>query len=226
MESNVFQGRDAQIYAGATALGVVAGMRSMAAPAILGRLSRTRCLKEGCATTTEELAQDGHGIKHASRRTSGFLSCLGARSRALCAFEKPVIAHSLLALAIGEFVFDKLPFMPKRTQTGSLIARMASGAICGALFCSALKRSPVMGAFAGASAALGGTYAFYELRRAATEELGMPGFAVALAEDAVVAGLGFMVANAASGKLRVKQIKEAVKGDVRELAELRRHPLS
>ena len=192
MESNVFQGRDAQIYAGATALGVVAGMRSMAAPAILGRLSRTRCLKEGCATT----------------------------------FEKPVIAHSLLALAIGEFVFDKLPFMPKRTQTGSLIARMASGAICSALFCSALKRSPVMGAFAGASAALGGTYAFYELRRAATEELGMPGFAVALAEDAVAAGLGFMVANAASGKLGVKQIKEAVRGEVRELAELRRHPLS
>lgn len=192
MEENVNQGREARIYAGATALGVVAGMRSMAAPAILGRLSSTHCLHQGCAG----------------------------------AFEKPIVSRTLLALAVGEFIADKLPFMPKRTQTGSLIARMASGAICGAIFCSALKRSPVAGAVAGACAALGATYAFYELRHAATERLGLPDTAVALAEDAVAAWVGLTIADIASGKPAPKSIKETVKREAHELAELRRHPLS
>jgi uncharacterized membrane protein len=189
---NIYQGRDAQIYAGATALGMVAGMRSLAAPAILGRLGRTGCLNQGCAA----------------------------------GFEKPVVANSLLALAVGEFISDKLPFMPKRTQTGSLIFRILSGAICGATFCSALKRSPVIGAIAGASAAVGGTYAFYELRHAASARLGLPDPAVALVEDAVVAWVGLTIADIASGRPAAKSVKEVVKREVRELQELRRHPLS
>lgn len=191
-KDNVFEGRDAQVYAGATALGVVAGMRSMAAPAILGRLGRNGCLKQGCAA----------------------------------GFEKPVVANSLLALAIGEFISDKLPFMPKRTQTGSLIARILSGAICGATFSSALKRSSFVGAVAGASAALGATYAFYELRHAASEQLGLPDPAVALLEDAIVAWVGFTIADIANGRPPAKSVKEVVKREVRELSELRRHPLS
>ena len=47
MEDNVNQGGDARIYGGATALGVVAGIRSMAAPAILGRLSAHKLLESG-----------------------------------------------------------------------------------------------------------------------------------------------------------------------------------
>jgi uncharacterized membrane protein len=192
MEENVDRGRSAQIYAGAAALGVIAGMRSMAAPAVLGRLGRTRCLNQGCASI----------------------------------LEKPAVAHTLLALSIGEFIVDKLPFMPKRTQTGNVIARMASGAICGAIFCSALKRSPVVGALTGASAAIGATYAFYELRHAASEQLGLPDPAVALAEDTVAACVGLTIADIASGKPAAKPVKESVKREVRELAELRRHPLS
>ncbi|HWF48226.1 MAG TPA: DUF4126 family protein [Bryobacteraceae bacterium] len=192
MEENVHQGRGAEVYAGAAALGVIAGMRSMAAPAVLGRLGRTRCLNQGCAAN----------------------------------FEKPVVAHTLLALAIGEFIADKLPFMPKRTQIGSLIARMASGAVCGAVFCSALKRSAVVGAITGASAALGATYAFYELRHAASGQLGLPDPAVALAEDAVAAWVGLTVADIASARPVIRSPKEAINREVRELAELRRHPLS
>jgi uncharacterized membrane protein len=116
--------------------------------------------------------------------------------------------------------------MPKRTQIGSLIARMASGAVCGAVFCSALKRSAVVGAITGASAALGATYAFYELRQAASEQLGLPDPAVALAEDAVAAWVGLTVADIASARPVIRSPKEAIKREVRELAELRRHPLS
>ncbi|HEX4810620.1 MAG TPA: DUF4126 family protein [Bryobacteraceae bacterium] len=192
MEENVFQSRDAQIYAGATALGVVAGMRSLAAPAILGRVGRAGCFKESGADV----------------------------------FKKPVLANTLLAMAIAEFVADKLPFMPKRTQTASLIARVASGAICGAIFCSALKRSPVIGAVAGASAALGATYAVYELRRSASEQLGLPDPAVALAEDAIAAWVGLTISDIASGKTFTKSPKEMIKREVHELAELRRHPLA
>ena len=141
-------------------------------------------------------------------------------------FEKPIVGRTLLALAIGEFIADKLPFMPKRTQTGSLIARMASGAICGAVFCSALKRSPVVGAVAGASAALGATYAFYELRHAASQQLGIPDPAVALVEDALAAWVGLTIADTASGKSSPKSVKETIKREAHEFAELRRHPLS
>ena len=35
--------------------------------------------------TAEEPALDGHGIKRATSRKSGFLPCLVARSRVLCA---------------------------------------------------------------------------------------------------------------------------------------------
>lgn len=185
MEQNAHNGRSAQIYAGAAALGVVAGMRSMAAPATLGRL-------KGSTAT----------------------------------LERPLLANTLLALAVGEFIADKLPFMPKRTQTGSLIARMASGAICGAIFCSALKRSAIVGAVTGASAALGATYAFYELRHAASEHWGLPDTAVAVAEDAVVASIGLTISSIAHGKSLSESVKEPVKREAHELAELRRHPLS
>jgi uncharacterized membrane protein len=194
MEENVHRGGGAETYAGAAALGVVAGMRSMAAPATLGRLK-------------------------------GYSATL----------EKPAVANTMLALSVGEFIADKLPFLPKRTKTGSLVLRMMSGAICGAIFCSALKRSAVVGAAVGASAALGATYAFYELRHAASEQLGLPGPAIALIEDAVVASVGLTISRIASGSRPLEPPKELakphkekapVKRDVRELAELRRHPLS
>jgi uncharacterized membrane protein len=194
MEENVRQGRGAQVYAGAAALGAIAGMRSMAAPATLGHL-------KGRAAT----------------------------------FEKPAVARTLLALSVGEFIADKLPFLPKRTKTGSLVLRMASGAICGAIFCSALKRSGIGGAVAGGSAALGATYVFYKLRHAASEQLGVPDPAVALAEDAVAAFVGLTISRIAGSGQRANlpgepnplpKEKDVVKREVRELAELRRHPLS
>jgi hypothetical protein len=45
-------------------------------------------LKLASDQTIQELAQNGHGVKRAPQRPSGFLLALGARVQVLCAREK------------------------------------------------------------------------------------------------------------------------------------------
>src|ERR1700730_11681593 len=54
-----------------------------------------------------------------------------------------VVIFSLFAL--GELIADKLPFIPRRTQAGSLGVRMLFGALCGAAICISLAASPMLG---------------------------------------------------------------------------------
>ncbi len=105
----------------------------------------------------------------------------------------PAVANILAALSIGELIADKLPMTPKRTAAFPLIARIASGAFCGAVLCASKKQSPVVGAMAGAFGAAGGTFAAYHLRKTITGDLGLPDPAVALAEDAFAVGLGVLI---------------------------------
>jgi uncharacterized membrane protein len=136
--------RDTHVYAGAAIVGVIAGMRSMAAPALVSRLGAPGILPVSTGTVTA-------------------------------------------ALAIGEAIADKLPFMPSRTMPPSLITRAVSGGLSGASLTSSRRRSPFWGAVIGAAAAVGATYAAYEFRQRAGKRLNVPDFVVALAEDAVVA---------------------------------------
>jgi uncharacterized membrane protein len=98
-------------------------------------------------------------------------------------------------LAAGEIIVDKLPKTPARTKPGPLAARAVSGALCGAVLCSARKKSPWLGALYGALGAVGAAYAAYHLRQAAKEALHVPDAVIAVAEDALVAGSGLLIAS-------------------------------
>ena len=133
------------------ALGVAAGMRSMAAPAALTRhLAGDPTVPAG---RIEEL------LMH------------------------PDAPRVLTAASALEHVADKLPFVPDRTTPGPLLGRMAAGALCGAVFARRSGESAATGAVVGALAAAAATFAFYHLRRALTNEGGLPDLPVALAED-------------------------------------------
>jgi uncharacterized membrane protein len=94
------------------------------------------------------------------------------------------------ALALGELVIDKLPSAPARTKLGPLVARAASGALCGAAVCAVQDEDVAKGAALGAVGAVAGTYAGYYLRKHAVEVHGIPKLAAALAEDAIAVSSG------------------------------------
>lgn len=148
-----------KVYSGAAIAGAVAGMRSMAAPAVVSRLHQ------------EGLVSGDNPI--------------------LKALNSPVTGAVTGTLALGEMLADKLPFMPNRTMTGSVIVRAVSGGVSGAAICLS-KRKPVWaGILIGAAAAIGATYATFALRKKVTQKLHIPDALVALAEDAVIAGAAY-----------------------------------
>jgi uncharacterized membrane protein len=97
----------------------------------------------------------------------------------------PKTALAFGALALGELVVDKLPSTPARTKAGPLVARAASGALCGAAICAIQQENIAKGAALGAAGAIAGTYAGYYVRKHAVEVHGVPALAAALTEDAI-----------------------------------------
>jgi uncharacterized membrane protein len=152
---------DAQVYTGAAVMGVAAGMRSMASPAIVSQLAKS-------------------GLTPPGQSSLGF-------------FGRPATAKTMAALAVGEMIADKLPFMPKRTDAPALVARAISGAVSGAAICSSKKRSVIAGALLGVIGAVGATYGAYKLRKWAGSRFHLPDPLIAVAEDALVAGCGMLV---------------------------------
>jgi uncharacterized membrane protein len=109
---------------------------------------------------------------------------------ALAWFGSPKAAPVVSALAIGEMIADKLPFMPDRTKPGSLAGRALTGALSGyAVFSPRGRRQAVVGAIVGASAALAASWVGFEYRRRAPA----PPILAALVEDAVAAAAGAFV---------------------------------
>ena len=134
--------KDIEVYAGAVLIGAVAGMRSMAAPAVLGQLSRNGALAD----------------------VTGALTVVSS--------PRFPVASGIFALA--ELVVDKLPMVGNRTAAGPLLGRAFTGAISGAVVCSAKKRSVWLGALLGAAAAVGAAYGAYELRKRVSENFNIP----------------------------------------------------
>lgn len=151
---------DTEVYAGAAAIGAVAGLRSMTAPALISHLTR---------------------------------STLGGRRSKLDFLSSMVSMRTTLLLAVGEVIADKLPFVPARTKPPSLILRAVSGGLSGAALCSAKKRSWFAGALIGAGAAVGATFAAYELRKRAGKRFHVPDVVIAVVEDGIAAGAGALV---------------------------------
>lgn len=101
----------------------------------------------------------------------------------------PRVSQALAALAVGEVIADKTPWVPARISPPLLVGRALSGALAGAAVARQRKLAPAH-AVIGAAAAVASAFAFYALRRAATRRLGVPNVVAGLAEDAVAAVIG------------------------------------
>jgi uncharacterized membrane protein len=95
--------------------------------------------------------------------------------------------------ALGELVNDQLPKTPPRTQPGPLIARIVTGGLSGACITLAAGHSPWLGAVLGAVGAVAGTFAGYKARVGLVQSLHVPDFAIAIPEDLVAIGLGWLL---------------------------------
>jgi len=95
--------------------------------------------------------------------------------------------------ALGELVNDQLPKTPPRTETGPLIARIVMGGLSGACVTVAAGHSPWLGAVLGGVGAVTGTFAGYRARAGLVQALHVPDFAIAIPEDLVAIGLGWLL---------------------------------
>ncbi len=154
----------------AAGVGAIAGMRSMAAPALLSRRLQQR------EQPSDRLLPRSTGVR-----------LLGSRRAATV----------LTVLAAGEMVADKMPFVPARTELPSLIGRAASGALCGAVVAARRGGSQPVAAAIGAAAAVGMAHLAYRVRKRVGEATGLPDVVVALTEDAVALTTGSRLAAAA-----------------------------
>jgi uncharacterized membrane protein len=101
-----------------------------------------------------------------------------------------VAIFSILALA--EYVADKLPRTPNRTNAGPLIGRILLGGLSGAALAGAAQDSMTMGAVLGGVGAVIGAFAGYEIRRRLVRRLGVKDSFVAVPEDLVAIGLAYL----------------------------------
>jgi uncharacterized membrane protein len=152
---------DTNLYARALALGIVCGMRSLLAPALI---SRKLAEQNGAPAGSPE-------------------------QKMLKEMGSPAVTTALGIIAVGELAADKLPMTPSRTILPSVLFRTLSGAVVGALFSTSRGGDRTVGAALGAVGAVAGTYGGYELRRLITKELGVPNIAAGVIEDLAATGI-------------------------------------
>jgi uncharacterized membrane protein len=97
------------------------------------------------------------------------------------------------ALALAEFVADQLPSTPNRTMPGSLAVRALTAGICGAAICASAGQSVAIGAILAGAASIGGAFAGYEARHRLTARFPSAAIGIALVEDAIAVGGGFLI---------------------------------
>ena len=102
----------------------------------------------------------------------------------------PGVKIALRIMAVGELIVDKLPATPNRIAPGPLAGRAVSGALVGYVVCRHAKTSPWLGALLGGLAAVGGAFGGYYARKTLVERLSLPDPLIAVAEDALAAGIG------------------------------------
>ncbi|MEZ0487192.1 DUF4126 domain-containing protein [Fibrella aquatica] len=108
---------------------------------------------------------------------------------------QPTTAKVFKALAGGEIIGDKLPSAPNRTTPSQFVARVGIGAACGAVVSEVEGQPMPIGAVLGGLGAVAGTLLFFNLRRWLDHDLGLPDAVGAIAEDALVAGVGWSIVN-------------------------------
>jgi len=98
-------------------------------------------------------------------------------------------------LALGELINDKLPKTPSRKAPPSFAFRIISGAFSGAALATGTNQSLALGALCGGLGAVAGTLGGYEARTRLVNALHAPDLLIALIEDAVAVGGGFLIAS-------------------------------
>jgi uncharacterized membrane protein len=96
-------------------------------------------------------------------------------------------------LALAELVNDKLPKTPARTAPPSVVIRMVTGAFAAATFSVGAGASAIVGAILGIVGALAGTFGGYQARTGTVRALHAPDFVIALVEDLIAVGGGFLL---------------------------------
>jgi uncharacterized membrane protein len=109
----------------------------------------------------------------------------------------PQTARVLTTMAVGELVFDKLPFAPRRIAPAGLSGRLLSGAMCGAMVSRDDERA---GALLGIAGALVSSFAGYAIRKGIGRASRLPDALIALVEDGLAIGIGLAAANMQSGE--------------------------
>jgi uncharacterized membrane protein len=112
----------------------------------------------------------------------------GGLGRAESLLHGPRSRKFLTSSALGELAGDKLPITPPRTQLPSLLFRVATGALSGAVVARRGGGTALAGGLVGAATSAAWTYAGPAYRTALSARFGsdVPG---ALLEDAAALGL-------------------------------------
>lgn len=113
------------------------------------------------------------------------------------------IARVTAALAVGELVGDKLPFVGDRIAPGALAGRVMAGAVIGASVAGMAGKDKRNAAIGGAIAAFVGAHLSFQFRKALTRH--MPPVVAALVEDVAILGL------AAAGTTMLGPRREPIK---------------
>ena len=145
----------------ALGIGVVAGLRSLTAPAVLAWAAHI-----------------------------GWINLHGSP---LAFMESAWAVGIFTLLALVELVADQLPGTPARTAPVGLSARIVTGALSGACLAIAGGATIWLGALAGVVGGIAGAFGGYQARVGLVRRLHVPDFAIAVPEDLVAIGLGFLL---------------------------------
>jgi uncharacterized membrane protein len=104
-----------------------------------------------------------------------------------------VVAVILTVLAATELITDQLPSTPSRKAPVSFGFRLFSGAFSGAVLAASAPNSTLLGVVCGAIGAILGTLGGYDARMGLVRSLKLPDRAVAIPEDVVAVGGGFLL---------------------------------
>ena len=149
------------VFAIAFAIGVIAGLRSLTAPAVVS--------------------------------WAAYLGWLNVQDTWADFLGHTASVYIFTALALVELVSDKLPKTPSRKTSAPFTARIVLGAACAAALCAAGRQSSIIGAVLGGLGAVVGTLGGYQARTRSVAALKVPDFVIALIEDAIAVGGGFLL---------------------------------
>jgi len=96
-------------------------------------------------------------------------------------------------LSAGEIIGDKLPDAPNRIVAPQVMARVAAGALAGAVICTANKDNVIKGVLLGGVTALAATFGTYHLRKYISGNTAVKEPATGAIEDAIAIGTGVLL---------------------------------